>query len=135
MRPEIYLVASLLASEHHMTQSQVDLFGRNWKTYDKNIPQDINTLPVMSDIRRTEPRPEAMTLNLIVEEIMKDDANTMVTWSNDGSGMSGVGKYVVQSLHINGVKQSLPTTGIFTESRESLADLIKDTLKVSIPNR
>ena len=44
--------------------------------------------------------------------------------------MSGVGKYVVQSLHINGVKRTLPTTGIFTESRQSLEDLIKDTLKI-----
>lgn len=43
--------------------------------------------------------------------------------------MSGVGSYVVQSFHINGVQQTLPTMGIFTEIRKSL-DLELTTLKI-----
>lgn len=44
--------------------------------------------------------------------------------------MSGVGSYVVQSFHINGVQQTLPTMGIFTEIRKSLVDLELTTLKI-----
>ena len=44
---------------------------------------------------------EAMALNAIVEEIMKDDTTTTV-YTDDGSSRNGVGSYVVQSLKING---------------------------------
>ena len=43
--------------------------------------------------------------------------------------MSGVGNYVVQYVTING-NQTLPTMRIFTESRESLAELEKSTIKI-----
>ena len=72
---------------------------------------------------------EAMALNMVVEEIMEDGMNdATVVYFNDGSSQSGVGKYIVQSLSVNGVKRVLPAFGIFTESRQSLAELIKDTM-------
>ena len=37
---------------------------------------------------------------------------------------------VVQSLSINGVQINLPTFGIFTEKRETLADLVKCTIQI-----
>lgn len=55
---------------------------------------------------------------------------TCVVYSNDGSAQSGVGSYVVQSLTINGIKRSLPTAGVFTETRETLTDLIENTLEI-----
>ena len=143
VRPELYYVASILASKYHMSQEQIvgaiitvanELFGRNkygkWKPYDSENPTDKNTLPAMSNTRRTEVYIEAMALSMIVEELMEEGTETMVVWANDGSAMSGVGSYVVQSLNINGIKRALPTVGIFTESRESLSDLMKDTVKI-----
>ena len=65
---------------------------------------------------------------MIVEEIMEDGMNdATIVYSNDGSTQSGVGKNVVQSLTVNGVKRVLSAFGIFTESQQSLTDLIKDT--------
>ena len=61
-----------------------------------------------------------MALCAIVDEIMSSETDAAITYSNDDSSMSGVGSYVVQSLTINGVKRSLPTLAIFTESRETL---------------
>ena len=49
--------------------------------------------------------------------------------SYDGSGMNKVGSYVVQSLTINGVR-SLPTFGVFTETREILKHLQIATLDI-----
>ena len=51
-------------------------------------------------------------------------------YSNDGSAQSGVGSYVVQSFTINGVKRSLPTASVVTETRETLSDLIENTLNI-----
>ena len=58
------------------------------------------------------------------------DNETCVVYSNDGSAQSGVGNYVVQSLTINGIKRSLPTASVFTETRETLSDLIQNTLDI-----
>ena len=80
-------------------------------------------------MRQVEPYLEAMALASIVEEIM-EGKKMVVTYSNDGSGMSGVGNYVVQSFTINNVQQALPTFSIFTESRESPKDLELTTLKI-----
>ena len=55
---------------------------------------------------------------------------TCVVYSNDGSAQSGVGNYVVQSLTINGIKRSLPTASVFTETRKTLSDLIQNTLDI-----
>ena len=53
-----------------------------------------------------------------------------ITYSNDGSSVSGVGSFVAQSLTLSGVERCLPTFGIFTESHESLKDLEICTLKI-----
>ena len=42
-----------------------------------------------------------MVLSSITEEMMNSENSTFV-YSNDGSAMSGVGNYVVQSVTING---------------------------------
>jgi hypothetical protein len=65
----------------------------------------------------------------INNDIMSSHQSTIV-YSNDGSALSRVGNYVVQSISINGVQRALPTLGIFTESRESLAELEKLTLQM-----
>ena len=49
-----------------------------------------------------------MVLSSITEQMMNSQ-NSIIVYSNDGSGMSGVGKYVVQSVTINGT--SLPRYG------------------------
>ena len=72
---------------------------------------------------------EAMALNCIVGEIMNGTDNCVVYY-NDGSSQSGVGAYVVQSFIINGTPRALPTFGVFTESRETLSELVKFTLKI-----
>ena len=80
-------------------------------------------------MRRVEPYMEAMALASIVEEVMSGK-RMVVTYSNDGSAMSGVGNYVVQSLTIDNVQRVLPTFSIFTESRSSLKELEITTLKI-----
>ena len=59
-----------------------------------------------------------------------EDIIASITCSNDGSSMSGVGSYVVQSSILNGVKRCLPTFGNFTESCENLNDLEICSLKI-----
>ena len=83
----------------------------------------------MKNLLHTEPLFEAMALNAIVEEMMDETNHASITFSNDGSSMSGVGA-VVQSLTINGTQRALPTLPIFTESRESLKELQITTLKI-----
>ena len=72
----------------------------------------------MKNILHTEPLLEAMALCAIVNEIMSSETDAAITYSNDGSSMSGVGSYVLQSLTMNGVQRSLPTLAIFAERRE-----------------
>ena len=129
---------TLLKSKHHMSQPQAEaaivyvgnmMFKRDWKFYDPKKPVDKNTLPAGSNMRRVEPYMEAMALSSIVEEVMSGK-RMVVTYSNDGSAMSGVGNYVVQSLTIDNVQRVLPTFSIFTESRDSLQELEITTLKI-----
>ena len=139
VRPEIYNVMQKLSAEFHMSRSQIEgsivtianlLFGLNWKCFQDNEEGDLYTLPSMRNMAQIETHFEAMALCSIVEEIMQDDTATTVTYSNDGSAMSGVGSYVVQSLNVNGVQRALPTFSIFTESRNSLKDLEITTLRI-----
>ena len=51
-----------------------------------------------------------------------------VTYSNDGSAMSGVGNYIVQSFTIN--QHIFTSFSIFTETQEALQELEKMTLKI-----
>ena len=136
VRKEYYVLVQKLTSQLHMSQTQAegaivatanDLFGRQWKVFESNKPVDKNTLPASSNVKRIEPYVEAMVLSSITEQIMCSNDSTIV-YSNDGSALSGVGNFVVQSISIDGKQRALPTMGIFTESRESLADLHKTTL-------
>ena len=61
---------------------------------------------------------------------MMKSQNSIIVYSNDGSGMSGVGKYIVQYVTVNGTQRTLPTMIIFTEFRESLAELEKSTIAI-----
>ena len=139
VKMELYAVMHLLKSKYHMSDSQVEgsivtvanmMFGRNWKPYSTDHTTDNNTLPSMSNARRTERYAEAMVLNLIVEEIMQHDSQSCVVYPNDGSGQSGVGNYIVQSLTVNGTQRNLPTFGIFTETRSNLKDLTVSTMDI-----
>lgn len=68
-----------------------------------------------------------MALNAIVEDIMKDEREWQVS---QGSSISCVGLYIVQSLTTNGIQCSLPTVSVFIESREILNKLEMTTLKM-----
>ena len=75
------------------------LFGRKWKVHSENdYGTDNLTLPSFRNARRTERYMEAMALNSIVNDVMKEDSETCVVYSNDGSAQSITGSYVVQSL-------------------------------------
>ena len=63
-----------------------------------------------------------------MEELMTGEG--CVVYSNDGSAQGGMGNYVVQSLSISGVQKNLLTFGIFTDKRETLADLVKCTIQI-----
>ena len=140
VRPELYALMNYLSASLHMSHEQVEgcivavantLFGRKWKVYaGDSHGTDNNTLPSTRCSRRTEAYMEAMALSCVVEEIMKEDSRTCVVYSNDGSSQSVTGNYVVQSLTVNGTQRSLPTFGIFTETRESLKDLTVATLDI-----
>ena len=104
-------------------------FGE-WRLYEKREPTDVNTLPASTNINRTESYVEAMILSSIVEDVMNSNENGVITYSNDGSSLSGTGSFVVQSFTINGKKRALPTLGVFTESKESLAELEIATLRI-----
>ena len=69
------------------------LFGRTnygeWKKHMTNSETTKNTLPAHSNRRRVEVQVEAMTLHMIVEELMTGEA--CVVYSNDGSAQSGMG--------------------------------------------
>ena len=138
VRHEFYTCVHKLKSMYHMSQKQAEaavievgncLFGRNWQFYDPEKPTNRNTLPSGSNSRRTEPYIEAMALAAIVEEVMSG-SKVSVMYANDGSAMSGVGSYVVQSLTIDGVQRVLPSFSIFTETRESLKELEVMTLRM-----
>lgn len=142
VRSEIYEVIKILQSKYHLSHYQAEgaiivvannLFGREkygpWKHHQPKAVSDSNTLPARSNTRRVESYMEAMALHSIAEEVMNEE-DTCVVWSNDGSSQSGVGAYVVQSLIINGTPRCLPTVGVFTESRETLAELMKFTLQM-----
>ena len=58
---------------------------------------------------------------MIVEEIM--NGSKAIMYANDGSAMSGVGSFVVQSLTIDGEQRPLPTFSIFTETQKCLEEL------------
>ena len=137
VRPEYYVLIEKFISVYHMSYEQAeaavretanDLFGRKefgkWKSYNRKEDIDDNTLPMRKNCRVNSKLFEAMALSLLVEDIMNDQTNsTCIVYSNDGSGMNKLGNYVVQSLSINGVRRSLPTFGVFTETKETLKDL------------
>ena len=95
IRPEYYTIRIILQSEYHMSDHQSDeaiivvanhLFGwknyGEWKKYMANS-ETKNTLPAHSNRRRGEVQVEAMTLHMIVEELMTGDV--CVIYSNDDS--------------------------------------------------
>ena len=88
VRPEFYALMHYLFSSLHMSQEQVEgsivavanmLFGRKWKVYsNETYGTDNDTLPSMSNTRRTERYMEALALYYIVEEIMKEDTSLSI---------------------------------------------------------
>ena len=74
---------------------------------------------------------EAMTLNLLVEDVIKGNkTETCVVYSFNGPAMNGIGNYVVHSFIINGIHRSLSTFDVFSESKETLKDLQITTLDI-----
>ena len=135
VKPEYYKLIEKFISVYHMSYNQAEaavretanhLFGREefgkWKSFDPDQPVDSNTLPQRRNSRENSKLFEAMALNLLVEDVM-NSTKTCVVYSHDGSGMNGVGSYVVHSLTIDGVKRTLPVFGVFTETKETLKEL------------
>jgi len=138
VKPEFYKVAHCLAATYHMSRNQIEgalctvantLFGRNWKPFKPNTPLDDDSLPAMTNLVRTRDYMEALALNAIVEEIMSNE-NSSITYSNDGSALNKVGKYIVQSITINGVQRALPSLSVVTETHENLKNLEITTLQI-----
>ena len=122
---EIYCLIQKMSSELHMPKRQIQgsilavaniLLERDWKPYKIKGVVNSKTLCSIKNIQYTEPLFEDMALCAIVDEIMSSETDAAITYSNADSSMSGVGSYVVQPLTINGIKRSLPTLAIFTES-------------------
>ena len=143
VRPEYYVTMHKLKSKLHLSENQAqgaictvanNLFGRKeygaWKRYERDKPTTYNTLPAINNTNRTEAYVEALILAGITNEIMSSEMETVVTYSNDGSALSGVGNYIVQSFSINGKQRALPTLNIFTETRASLKELQLMTYKI-----
>ena len=86
-----------------------------------------NTLSVHSNRRCVEVLVETMALHMVVEELMRGEVVLSIPI---GPAQRGMGNYVVQSLSIYGVQRNLSTFGIFTEKRETLADLVKCTIQI-----
>ena len=133
-----------LKSKLHLSENQAqgaictvanNLFGRKeygaWKHYERDKPTTYNTLPTINNTNRTEAYVEALILAGITNEIMSSEMEIVVTYSNDGSALSGVGNYIVQSFSINGKQRALPTLNIFTETRASLKVTINDIQDIS----
>ena len=80
----------------------------------------MNTLPKSCNTNRLDSYVEAIVICSITKQMMISNNSTIV-YFNDGSGMSGVGNFVIQSVTINGKQQTLLTIRIFTESCERLA--------------
>ena len=110
------------------------LFGTKWKFHDETEIIDLDTLPAQKNTREVGKSLEVLALCEIVKEIMNSHANTVVTYSDDGSKKQGVGSFSVQGLTVNGVYRALPTLQIASESKDNLAALqvsILDILEAS----
>ena len=88
-----------------------------WKRYERDEPTTHDTLPAISNTKRTEAYVEALILAGRTNEIMLFELETVITYSNDGSVQFGVGNYLVQSFSINGKQRAPPTLNIFSETR------------------
>lgn len=143
VKNEYKLLVHKLKAEYHLSERQCQgaitnvaniLFGRKdhgeWKLYTAGQTPDPNTLPDPRNVRSTEPYVEAMILSCIVKEMMTSNSECVITYSNDGSSLSGTGNFIVQSFTINGKQRALPTLGIFTESKSSMSELEIATVKI-----
>ena len=61
------------------------LLGGEWKPYNTHQTLDLDTLPSMRNILQIEHFFEAMALNAIVEETMKNDNTAYTVYENDVS--------------------------------------------------
>ena len=91
---EMYTVMHLLSSKYRMSKQQIEksiitvanmLFDREWKLYKTKGNTDLNTLPSMKNLINTELLFEAMALNAIVEEMMDENIQASIPFSNDRS--------------------------------------------------
>ena len=106
------------------------LLGQKWKVFASDEYEiDNNTFPSMINALRNEWYIEAMALSTIVDKIMLDGSVSSVVYSNESS-QSVTWSYVDQTLTVNRNQRSMPTFGIFTETKGSLKELIISTLEI-----
>ena len=90
----LYATVHTLTAKYHMSDAQVEgsikkianmLFGQKWKEYFPNQPIDKNSLPCLSNLRRTGRYARAIVLCSVVKEIMNKDTKSCMVYSNNGS--------------------------------------------------
>ena len=144
IRPEYYILIHKLKNQHIMSENQSQgaiievantLFVRNWKPYNKTKKDekgqicDFNTLPSPTNTNRTEPYIEALILSGIVNEIMDETNEIIVTYSNDGSALNRVGSFIVKSFCINDNSSKYPLNDLLHAENRFLVLPLKNIFK------
>ena len=133
MKPGYYATIVAMKSQLHCTDAQAvggiiltgqNLFGLPWKHFNENKEEiDLDTAPCSSNNRREARVQEIFSLATIVEKIMDTDANSTISYHDDGSKTQGAGGFSVQGISINRKYYPLPTLKIAKETRENLVEL------------
>ena len=89
----------------------------------------MNTLPASSNTNGLYLYVKAIVICSTTKHMMIS-SNSTIVYFNDGSGMSVVCNFVVQSVTINGKQRTLLIMTIFTEFCESLAEFEKSKNKI-----
>ena len=128
-----------MISELHMSGDQAvgstkiiakELFNLDWKTFDDDKEEiTLDTMPDKKRNREVGKAREAFALANIVEEVMKHEGTSTVTYHDDGSRTQGAGSYSVQGITVDKQYYAFPTLSLASETRENLA-----ALKVAVLN-
>ena len=107
-----------------------ELFNLDWKTFDDDKEEiTLDTMPDKKRNREVGKAREAFALANIVEEVMKHEGTSTVTYHDDGSRTQGAGSYSVQGITVDKQYYAFPTLSLASETRENLA-----ALKVAVLN-
>ena len=100
------------------------MFGRKWKhPGDFEEIFDVDTLPTNRNVRTALQQIEVQSLSLVVEALEAEKKKgKMITHASDSTTKKGVGKFMVQGLHIGQDNPyPLPLLSIYGETTEDIA--------------